>query len=422
MPKAILTLNAGSSSIKFALYEMAVPAPARLISRGQIEGIGSAPHFIARDPDGTLLTEQRWPASAGLQHEALLTPLLDWITSHLGAESLVAVGHRIVHGGDAYARPVRLSASVMADLTKLTPLAPLHQPHNLAAARAVARLRPDLPQVACFDTAFHHGMTPTATRLALPRKYAAEGVRRYGFHGLSYEYIAARLREQAPALAAGRVIAAHLGNGASLCAMRDGRSVDTTMGFTALDGLVMGTRCGNLDPGAVLYLQQVHKLSAAAVEHMLYHDSGLLGISGISNDMRTLLASSDVHAQEAIDLFVFRIVREIGALTSSLGGLDGLVFSAGIGEHAAPIRAAVCTRLAWLGVECDAAANAGGAALISTPHSRVQLRVVATDEEAMIAAHTVQTLYPASTPTPSPEAQPVHPGHAVRSFAAGDMP
>ena len=194
------------------------------------------------------------------------------------------------------------------------------------------------------------------------------------------------------------------------------------MGFTALDGLVMGTRCGNLDPGAVLYLQQVHKLSAAAVEHMLYHDSGLLGISGISNDMRTLLASSDVRAQEAIDLFVFRIVREIGALTSSLGGLDGLVFSAGIGEHAAPIRAAVCTRLAWLGVECDAAANAGGAALISTSHSRVQVHVVATDEEAMIAAHTMQTLYPASPPTPSPDPQPVHPGHAVRSFAAGDMP
>lgn len=404
MPKAILTLNAGSSSIKFALYEMAAAASARRLSHGQIEGIGSAPHFVARAPDGSLLTERHWPARTELRHEGLLTPLLEWVTSHLGTQSLVAVGHRIVHGGDAYDRPVLLSADVMADLTRLTPLAPLHQPHNLAAARVVARLRPELPQVACFDTAFHHGMAPTVTRLALPRKYAAEGVRRYGFHGLSYESIAARLREQVPALAAGRVIAAHLGNGASLCAMCDGRSVDTTMGFTALDGLVMGTRCGNLDPGAVLYLQQVHKLTAAEVEHMLYHDSGLLGVSGISNDMRMLLDSSDVHAQEAIDLFVFRIVREIGALTATLGGLDGLVFSAGIGEHAASIRAAVCARLAWLGVECDAAANADDAALISTPRSRVQVRVVATDEEAMIAAHTVQTAYPASPPTPSPHA------------------
>lgn len=400
MPKAILTLNAGSSSIKFALYQMATIAPMRLLSHGQIEGIGHAPHFIARDADGTLLTEQHWPAGSEQRHEALLTPLLDWITAHVGTQPLAAVGHRIVHGGDAYHRPVLLNGEVMADLTRLIPLAPLHQPHNLTAVHVVARLHPELPQVACFDTAFHHGMAATVTRLGLPRKYAAEGVRRYGFHGLSYEYLATRLREQVPTLAAGRVIVAHLGNGASLCAMRDGRSVDTTMGFTALDGLVMGTRCGNLDPGAVLYLQQVHKLSAAEVEHLLYHDSGLLGISGISNDMRTLLDSSDLHAQEAIDLFVFRLVREIGALTATLGGLDGLVFSAGIGEHAASIRAAVCARLAWLGVECDAAANADDAVLISTAHSRVQVRIVATDEEAMIAAHTVQTVYPASIEEP----------------------
>jgi acetate kinase len=400
MPQAILTLNAGSSSIKFALHEMEPGTRPRRLSHGQIEGIGNAPHFVVRDADGATLTEQRWPSGSALDHAALLTPLLDWITGHLGVESLVAVGHRIVHGGNAYYRPVRLDPALVVELARLSPLAPLHQPHNLAAVRAITHLRPGLPQVACFDTAFHHGMAPTVTRLALPRRFTDEGVRRYGFHGLSYEYLAGRLREQAPTLASGRVIAAHLGNGASLCAMHDGRSVDTTMGFTALDGLVMGTRCGNLDPGALLYLQQVHGLSVAAVEHMLYHDSGLLGVSGISNDMRTLLASSDVHAQEAIDLFVFRIAREVGALTSSLGGVDGLVFSAGIGERAAPIRAAVCARLAWLGITCDDDANAANAALISTPDSRVQVRVIATDEESMIATHTINVLYPTSRATP----------------------
>jgi len=400
MPQAVLTLNAGSSSIKFALYEVGDGAPRQLLARGQVENIGDAaalPHFIAQAPDGGILTERRWPAGAALGHEALLDPLLDRITAHLGQEALAAVGHRIVHGGSAYDHPVRFDAAVLAELEKLVPLAPLHQPHNLAAVRAVARLRPGLPQVACFDTAFHHGMSATATRLALPRRYEAEGVRRYGFHGLSYEYIAGRLRVRAPALAAGRVIAAHLGNGASLCAMRGGHSVDTTMGFTALDGLVMGTRCGTLDPGAVLYLQQAHGLSAAAVEHLLYHDSGLLGVSGLSNDMRELLASGDVRAKEAIELFVFRIAREAGALASSLGGLDGLVFAAGIGEHAAPVRAAVCARLAWLGVECDEAANARHAPVISTPRSRVEVRIVATDEEAMIAAHTTRLLQAAST-------------------------
>ncbi len=402
MPQAVLTLNAGSSSIKFALYDVGANDALRLLSRGQIEDIaepGTAPHFSAQAPDGSLLAEHHWPAGSTLDHEALLTPLLSWITTHLGQEVLGAVGHRIVHGGANYDRPVLLDATVMADLEKLVPLAPLHQPHNLAAIRAIARLRPELPQVACFDTAFHHGMSATTTRLALPRLYEAEGVRRYGFHGLSYEYIAGRLRVQAPLLAAGRVIAAHLGNGASLCAMRDGHSVDTTMGFTALDGLVMGTRCGTLDPGVVLYLQQAHGLSAAAVEHLLYHDSGLLGVSGLSNDMRALLASDDVHAREAVELFVFRIAREAGALASSLGGLDGLVFAAGIGEHAAPVRAAVCARLAWLGVECDDAANTRHATVISTPRSRVEVRIVATDEEAMIAAHTTRALQTVSSPS-----------------------
>ena len=389
MSQAILSLNAGSSSIKFALHDVAALGSGKRLSHGQIEGIGSAPHFVARGADGALLTEYRWPSGAALAHEDLLAPLLTWITSHLGAQSLAAVGHRIVHGGATHDRPVLLTDAVIADLDKLVPLAPLHQPHNLAAVRALRKLRPGLPQVACFDTAFHHGMAPTVTRLALPRRYAAEGVRRYGFHGLSYEYIAGRLREQAPTLARGRVIAAHLGNGASLCGMADGRSVDTTMSLTALDGLVMGTRCGSIDPGALLYLQQQHGMSASALEHLLYHESGLLGVSGISNDMRTLLDSADVHAREAVDLFVFRIAREAGALASSLGGLDGLIFSAGIGEHAPAIRAAVCARLAWLGIRLDDDANAAGATLISTPDSHVQVRIIATDEEAMIARHTL---------------------------------
>lgn len=396
MPKAILTLNAGSSSIKFALYESGISAQ-RLVSHGEIEGIGSAPHFAARAPDGTLLGEYRWTTGAKLDHEDLLKPLLAWVTSHLGEEALVAAGHRIVHGGRMFNRPVRIDNSVLAELEKLVPLAPLHQPHNIAAVKAISSLRPQLPQVACFDTAFHHGMPPVAARLALPRTYAEEGVRRYGFHGLSYEYIMGRLRELAPTLSTGRVIAAHLGNGASLCAMRNGQSIDTTMGFTALDGLVMGTRCGSIDPGAVLYLQQAHGLAAAAVEHMLYNESGLLGISGISNDMRALLASDDPHAKEAIELFVYRIVKEIGALASSLGGLDALVFSAGIGEHAAPIRAAVCEKLAWLGIECDPDANKRHDTLISTSRSAVHVCVIGTDEEAMIAAHTacvVRTIPP----------------------------
>jgi len=397
MPKAILTLNAGSSSIKFALYEYGISAQ-RLISHGAIDGIGTAPAFTARAPDDTVLDSYRWATGTQLNHEDLLKPLLAWVTSHLGEESLAAVGHRIVHGGSRFHRPVRIDDAVLAELEKLVPLAPLHQPHNLAAVKAIAGLRPNLLQVACFDTGFHHDMPPVATRLALPRTYTEEGVRRYGFHGLSYEYLIGRLRELAPVLATGRVIAAHLGNGASLCAMRNGCSVDTTMGFTALDGLVMGTRCGSIDPGALLYLQQAHGLSAADVEHMLYEQSGLLGVSGISNDMRVLEASKDPHAREAIELFVFRIVREIGALASSLGGLDALVFSAGIGEHMASIRAAVCERLAWLGIECDAAANARHETLISTSHSQVHVCVIATDEEAMIAAHTAHAMRDVATP------------------------
>lgn len=391
MVDAVLTLNAGSSSIKFSLFEVdgtASRAP-RLASHGEIEGIGSAPHFVVRDLSGAILAEQRWPDS----HQAfpsLLEAVIGWAEGHLGADRLIAVGHRVVHGGPDHCRPERATAALLDALDRLTPLAPLHEPHNIAPIRAIAAARPNLLQVACFDTAFHHTMPKVATRFALPREYEQAGVRRYGFHGLSYEYIAGRLREIAPDLAKGRVIAAHLGNGASLCAMLDGQSVDTTMGFTALDGLVMGTRSGNLDPGVILYLEQERGLSAKQVETLLYEQSGLLGVSGgLASDMRTLLASDDPHAKEAIDLFVYRIAREIGALTSSLGGLDGLVFTAGIGQHAPEIRESVGARLGWLAVALDVEANRRNTALISTADSRVAVHVIPTDEEAMIVRHTL---------------------------------
>ena len=391
MADAVLTLNAGSSSIKFSLFEVdGTPSRApRLASRGEVEGIGSAPHFVVRDLAGAILAEQRW-SDPDQAFASLLEAVIGWAEGHLGADRLIAVGHRVVHGGADHYRPERVTAALLDALDRLTALAPLHEPHNLAPIRAIAAARPNLSQVACFDTAFHHTMPKVATRFALPRDYERAGVRRYGFHGLSYEYIAGRLREIAPDLAKGRVIAAHLGNGASLCAMLDGRSVDTTMGFTALDGLVMGTRSGNLDPGVILYLEQECGLSAKQVETLLYEQSGLLGVSGgLASDMRTLLASDDPRAKEAIELFVYRIAREIGALTSSLGGLDGLVFTAGIGEHAPEIRTRVCARLGWLAVALDAEANRRNAALISTPDSGVVLHVIPTDEEAMIVRHTL---------------------------------
>ena len=392
MVDAVLTLNAGSSSLKFSLFEVdgtASRAPRRAL-HGEVEGIGSAPHMIVRDLSGAVLAEQRWPDSRHLAFSSLLEAVVGWAEGHLGADRLIAVGHRIVHGGPDHYRPERATAALLDGLDRLTPLAPLHEPHNIAPIRAIAAARPNLLQVACFDTAFHHTMPKVATRFALPPEYEQAGVRRYGFHGLSYEYIAGRLREIAPDLAKGRVIAAHLGNGASLCAMLDGHSVDTTMGFTALDGLVMGTRSGNLDPGVILYLEQERGLSANQVETLLYEQSGLLGVSGgLASDMRTLLASDDPHAKEAIELFVYRIAREIGALTSSLGGLDGLVFTAGIGENAPEIREKVCGRLGWLAVALDAEANRRNGALITTLDSDVAIHVIPTDEEAMIVRHTL---------------------------------
>ncbi len=385
MADALLTVNAGSSSLKFALFEERGDDLA-LLSGGQIEGIGTAPHFVAKDPAGAVLSEQRWPAATS--HEALLGPVLDWVDGHLGADALAGVGHRVVHGGPDHACPVAITPALLSELDRLTPLAPLHQPHNLSPIRAIASIRPGMKQVACFDTAFHHTMPKVATRFALPRRWEEEGVRRYGFHGLSYEYIANRLRELDPALARGRVIVAHLGNGASLCAMQDGRSIETTMSFTALDGLVMGTRCGAIDPGVLLYLQQQHAMTADDLEHLLYQCSGLLGVSGGTSDMRDLLASPDPAAHEAVELFVYRIAQEAGALASALGGLDGFVFTAGIGEHAPEIRAMVAARLAWLGATIDDDANRRGEQRIAAPDSRLALWAIPTDEEAMIARHT----------------------------------
>jgi acetate kinase len=390
LPNAILALNAGSSSLKFALFDSG--RKLGLLSKGEVEEIDTAPHFLAQDGVGVPLDETLWSGAAPADRAGVLDSLLQWTDRHLGNTKLIAVGHRVVHGGRDFTAPVLVTDEVLTALDALTPLAPLHQPHSLEPMRTIRRLRPDLPQIACFDTAFHHTLPAVATRFALPRSYEDEGVRRYGFHGLSYEYIARQLQNIAPHIAGGKVIAAHLGSGASLCAMADGSSVETTMGFTALDGLVMGTRCGTLDAGVVLYLLQEKHLSAQEVEHLLYEKSGLLGVSGLSSDMRTLLASKTSRAKEAIALFVYRIVREIGALAAALGGLDAIVFTAGIGEHSPEIRIAVCEGLRWLGVVLGPAKPPPGSTLISTPESLIEVHVIPTDEEAMIARHTVETL------------------------------
>lgn len=390
--KAVVSLNSGSSSVKFALYTLDDARQPQLAARGKVEGIGIAPRLAVRTAEGEVILDRDWRGEAGLTHAQLLEHLFDWSAGDLDQHEVIAIGHRIVHGGTEFAGPCLIDEAVLAKLEALCPLAPLHQPHNLAAVRAVARLRPGLPQVACFDTAFHHDMPALATRFALPRAFHDQGIRRYGFHGLSYEYIAGRLNQIDPRLAAGRVIAAHLGNGASLCAMRNGKSLDTTMGFTALDGLMMGTRCGSLDPGVVLHLQTQLGMSAADVEQLLYTQSGLLGVSGISSDMRALSESGAPEAEEAIELFASRVAREAGALAVSLGGLDGLIFTAGIGENHADIRSRICRRLAWLGLDIDETANAGHRACISLPDSRVMVCIVPTDEERMIALHTLAIL------------------------------
>lgn len=385
MSDAILTLNAGSSSLKFAIFEIAGRA-LRLCVKGEIEGLDCAPHFIAKDAQDKTLAEKHWNAPPSF--DSLIEQIVQWAQSHLGRDPLTAVGHRVVHGGPEHAGPERVTPQLLQLLDRLVPLAPLHLPHNIAPIRALLRARPGLAQVAAFDTAFHRTMSEVATRLAIPRHYEKEGVRRYGFHGLSYEYIAGRLGEVAPQLVHGRTIVAHLGNGASLCALKNGKSIDTTMGFSALDGLMMGTRPGTLDPGVLLYLQERHGMNTNALQDLLYEQCGLKGVSGLSGDMRTLLASKETSAREAVDLFVFRLVREVGGLTAVLGGLDGLVFTAGIGEHSPEIRAMTVHKLAYMGAKLDAAANEANRSVISGGDSRISVLVVPTNEEEMIARHT----------------------------------
>jgi len=387
----VLVLNAGSSSLKFALYPCVVARTWQAVGRGQIEGIGTTPRMSAKAADGSTLPVPRL-ASTLADGRAALALLAQWLNETFAGARIVGVGHRVVHGGPDHGCPVVVTPAVLDELRKLEPLAPLHQPYNLGAIDAVALRLPGVPQVACFDTSFHRGQPAVAELVPLPAELRQGGLQRYGFHGLSYEYIASVLPDIAPAVAGGRVIIAHLGSGASLCALRDHRSVDSSLGFTALDGLCMGTRPGALDPGVVLYLFQGLGMSAQEVETVLYKRSGLLGISGISNDMRDLLASDAASARLAIDYFVYRAAREIGALTAVLGGLDAIVFTAGIGEHSAVIRRRICEASAWLGLQLDLAANDAHASCISSASSKVSAWMIPTNEELMIARHTGRLL------------------------------
>jgi acetate kinase len=387
MTTAILVVNAGSSSIKFALYPLGRSDDDKMPTySGEIDGIGDAARLHVQNAGDKSVEDSA--ISGAVTHHVALSVLLKWIEKHSGRIELAAAGHRVVHGGDEFTGPVKINADVMRKLESLCPLAPLHQPHNLAAIVALSKLHPKLPQVACFDTSFHTTQLAVATAFALPRALSEKGVRRYGFHGLSYEYIVSILPDHLGPRADGKVVVAHLGHGASMCAMTKRRSIATTMGFSALDGLVMGKRCGALDPGVILYLLDHEGMSSKQISHLLYEESGLFGVSGISDDMRELLANSDARAAEAIDLFVYRIVRELGSLVAALGGLDALVFTGGIGEHAPEIRARVCRQAAWLGVQLDERANASGGPVISEGAGSVSVLALQTNEEYVIARHT----------------------------------
>ena len=388
MADAIAVLNAGSSSLKFSVFNEAL----QLLLRGQVEAIYTAPRFAAKDAGGKTVAEKSWGEGAKLGHAGALDHLVAFVREHLGGNRLAGIGHRVVHGGMQYTQPVQVDAKVLQALEKFVPLAPLHQPHNLAPIRLLLERLPELPQVACFDTSFHRSNPEIAQMFALPAKLHAEGVRRYGFHGLSYEYIASQLGELDATAANGRTIVLHLGNGSSMCALQDGRSVASTMGFTAVDGLPMGTRCGAIDPGVILYLMDQRGMDARAVEKLIYNQSGLLGVSGISSDMRTLLASDEPRAKLAVDLYVYRIRRELGSLAAALQGVDAVVFTAGIGENSAELRSRVCADAAWLGLELDRKANQAGGPRISTATSRASAWVVPTNEELMIARHTKSLL------------------------------
>lgn len=380
-----LVLNAGSSSLKFCVFERPPGEGWHLEARGQVEGIGTSPRLSVKDATGEILANQDVAVSNSPE---ALDALAGWLRSNYGGSRVLGVGHRVVHGGARFKGPTILNAEVLRELYQLVPLAPLHQPYNLAAIEAVFQRLPGVPQVACFDTSFHRGQLPVAELIPLPRELRQQGLQRYGFHGLSYEFIASVLPQVAPEIADGRVIVAHLGSGASLCALKNRKSVDSTLGFTALDGLCMGTRPGSIDPGVILHLFQSLNLSAKEVEKLLYKKSGLLGISGLSNDMRDLLGRSEQSACLAVDYFIYRAAREIGALTAALGGVDALVFTAGIGENSPEIRKRICESSSWLGIELDEAANTNRGPRISTSRSKISVWVIPTNEELMIARHT----------------------------------
>jgi acetate kinase len=391
MTPTILVLNAGSSSIKFQSFAATGGGGLARQLKGQMEGIGSRPRLLARNADGRVLVDQAWSRPDASSVTAALDKVIAFLRATIGTLP-TAIGHRVVHGGPNYSEPTKITAAALTELERLSPLAPLHQPHNVGLIRLIRERQPQLLQVACFDTAFHRGHSSVADHFAIPEQLYLEGVRRYGFHGLSYEYVAERLAAVAPEIAGGRVVVAHLGSGASMCAISAGRSVESTMGFTALDGLPMGTRPGQLDAGVVLYLMSEKRMSAKEIERFLYHECGLKGLSGISNDVRELLASSSPRAKLALDYFVYRIVLFTGLLASAMGGIDGFVFTAGIGENAPAIREAVMGRLSWLGLELDKTANAEGGPLISRKGSSVACYVIPTDEELMIARHTLNVL------------------------------
>ena len=392
MKKAILVINAGSSSIKFSVYvtEGENGCPLENVLKGQVDGIDVAPRFVARSSDGTAPESREW-SDPKTGRDILMRHVLDRVRESMGGIPLKAAGHRVVHGGTEYDAPVIVDDAIMADLAALAPLAPLHQMHNLDPIRILGQLHPDLAQVACFDTVFHRTNPPEAQMYALPRVLTEEGVRRYGFHGLSYEYIARALERTAPALYQKRLIVAHLGSGASMCALNGGKSVSNSFGFSTLGGLMMGTRPGTLDAGVILYLMQRKGMSGSDIERLLYRESGLLGVSSISNDMRYLENNPDPHAMEAVRLFVYRAAVEMGALMTALGGIDGLIFTAGIGENSPRIRSMICERVReWTGIRLDEKANATNAVTISATKSRIPVMVVPTDEELMIATHTLR--------------------------------
>ncbi|MBV1799308.1 acetate/propionate family kinase [Siccirubricoccus sp. G192] len=388
---AILVLNAGSSSIKFGLFEATAAGPETRLD-GQMEGIGATPHLIAHDAARRVLADRRWSGPDVADHAAALAAILEGTGQALAGRRIAAIGHRVVHGGPDLAAPVLVDAAVLARLRALVPLAPLHQPHNLAGIEAMAARFPGVPQLACFDTAFHRSHPWEADTYALPPEFHARGIRRYGFHGLSYEYISRRIAAEDAALGAGRLVVAHLGNGSSLCAVRGGRSLDSSMGFTALDGVPMGTRCGQIDPGVLLHLLEAEGMGTAALTRLLYNDAGLKGMSGLSQDVRELEASARPEAARALSHFAWRVRREIGALAATLGGIDALVFTAGIGENAAALRGRICEGLDFLGIRLDPGRNAADAAEISVAGAPVRVLVRRTDEERMIAEHILATL------------------------------